>query len=79
VMAIGGFNGTDPAPTLAQFEGFIRSGTIHYFIASSGRTGSLSGGSTTTSAARITAWVQRHFVARAIGGVTVYDLTRASV
>ena len=36
VMAIGGFNGTDPAPTLAQFERYVAAGKIHYFIASGG-------------------------------------------
>ena len=36
VMAIGGFNGTDPAPTLAQFETYVAEGKIHYFIASGG-------------------------------------------
>ena len=36
VMAIGGFNGTDPAPTLAQFEKYVSEGKIHYFIASGG-------------------------------------------
>ena len=35
-MAIGGFNGTDPAPTLAQFEKYVSEGKIHYFIASGG-------------------------------------------
>jgi 4-amino-4-deoxy-L-arabinose transferase-like glycosyltransferase len=34
VMAIGGFNGTDPTPTLAQFEQYVKNGDIHYFIAS---------------------------------------------
>ena len=36
VMAIGGFNGTDPAPTLAQFEKLVAAGEIHYFIAGGG-------------------------------------------
>ena len=36
VMAIGGFNGTDPAPTLAQFEKYVAEGKIHYFIAVGG-------------------------------------------
>jgi hypothetical protein len=39
VMAIGGFNGTDPAPTLAQFEQDVREGKIHYFIAGGGSLG----------------------------------------
>ena len=33
-MAIGGFNGTDPAPTLAEFENYVKEKQIHYFIAS---------------------------------------------
>ena len=32
VMAIGGFNGTDPAPSLAQFEKYVTEGRIHYYI-----------------------------------------------
>ena len=36
VMAIGGFNGTDPSPTLAQFEKYVAEGKIHYFIAGGG-------------------------------------------
>ena len=36
VMAIGGFNGTDPSPTLAQFEAYVQAGKIHYFLASGG-------------------------------------------
>jgi hypothetical protein len=81
VMAIGGFNGTDPAPTLARFEALVRAGRIHYFIASggfgAGPGGSIGSGSSggTTTAARITAWVESHFTARSVGGVTVYDLT----
>ncbi len=33
VMAIGGFRGTDPAPTLAEFERLVSEHKIHYFIA----------------------------------------------
>jgi 4-amino-4-deoxy-L-arabinose transferase-like glycosyltransferase len=29
VMAIGGFNGTDPTPTLSQFEKYVAAGEIH--------------------------------------------------
>ncbi|PWI41259.1 glycosyl transferase [Streptomyces sp. ICBB 8177] len=34
VMAIGGFNGSDPAPTLAEFEKLVSERAIHYFIGS---------------------------------------------
>ena len=32
VMAIGGFNGTDPSPTLAEFQRYVADRQIHYFI-----------------------------------------------
>jgi 4-amino-4-deoxy-L-arabinose transferase-like glycosyltransferase len=75
VMAIGGFNGTDPAPTLAQFERYVADHEIHYFIGANGD--SFGGGS--GDAGQITAWVRAHFSARTVGGETVYNLAaRAS-
>ncbi|MCU1494248.1 MAG: glycosyl transferase [Acidimicrobiaceae bacterium] len=73
VMAIGGFNGTDPAPSLASFEQDVRAGKIHYFIASGGR-GS-GGGATSSTASAITSWVESNFTSKTVGGTTVYDLT----
>ncbi|MGX9677793.1 mannosyltransferase YkcB-related protein [Heyndrickxia faecalis] len=32
VMDIGGFTGSDPAPTLSAFKKYVRQGKIHYFI-----------------------------------------------
>ena len=32
VMAIGGFNGSDPSPTLAQFQQYVADGQVHWFI-----------------------------------------------
>ena len=32
VMAVGGFNGTDPAPTLKEFKAYVSDRKIHYFI-----------------------------------------------
>ena len=76
VMAIGGFNGSDPSPTLAQFRQWVADGEIHYFIAQGsgfGGPGGVSvGGSTST---QITTWVEQTFTARTVDGVTVYDLT----
>jgi 4-amino-4-deoxy-L-arabinose transferase-like glycosyltransferase len=66
VMAVGGFNGTDPSPTLAQFQRYVADGRIHYFIA--GGTGGGTG--------EIARWVEQHFAATTIGGTTVYDLSR---
>jgi hypothetical protein len=36
VMSIGGFNGSDAAPTLSQFEAYVAAGEIHYFISGFG-------------------------------------------
>jgi hypothetical protein len=70
VMAVGGFNGTDPAPTLAQFQQYVAEGKIHYFIA--GRM--MQGESGSDDAARIAAWVQANFTAQTVGGTSVYLL-----
>jgi hypothetical protein len=74
IMAIGGFNGTDPAPTLAQFEQYVEAGQIHYFIASGGGPGGPGGAGSSTSSA-ITQWVAQNFTARTVGGTTIYDLS----
>jgi len=71
VMPIGGFNGSDPSPTLEQFRQYVESGQIHYFL---GGSGGGPGGRTGTGA-DITRWVQEHFTAQEVDGVTVYDLT----
>ncbi|MCZ4123501.1 ArnT family glycosyltransferase [Streptomyces sp. H39-S7] len=73
VMAIGGFNGSDPSPTLAQFQQYVAEGKIHYFISSSGGGGGGMGGQGTSSA--ITTWVTSAFTAKTVGTTTVYDLT----
>ncbi|WP_052441781.1 glycosyltransferase family 39 protein [Streptacidiphilus anmyonensis] len=81
VMAIGGFNGTDPAPTLAQFESLVRAGKIHYFLGGAltmgggGAGGSSTGGS--SDSAQIASWVAKTYGSRTVDGVTVYDLTKA--
>ncbi|MEW2614233.1 glycosyltransferase family 39 protein [Streptomyces sp. NPDC047880] len=75
VMAIGGFNGTDPSPTLAQFKQYVADGKIHYFIASSGMGGGMGGSSDGTSS-RITSWVEANFKKVTAGSSTFYDLTQ---
>ncbi len=73
VMAIGGFNGTDPTPTLAQFETDVNAGLIHWFVP--GSTGGGAGSSSTGTGSQITTWVESHFRSVTVGGQTVYDLT----
>jgi 4-amino-4-deoxy-L-arabinose transferase-like glycosyltransferase len=72
VMAIGGFNGSDPSPTLAQFQQYVSTGRIHYFVSGSG-VGGANGGS--SDAQEISAWVEQNFTAQTVDGVTVYDLS----
>jgi 4-amino-4-deoxy-L-arabinose transferase-like glycosyltransferase len=74
VMAIGGFNGTDPSPTLAQFKSYVAAGKIHYFIASGGGGGGPGAGGSASSSA-IASWVEQTFSSKTVGGATVYDLT----
>jgi hypothetical protein len=71
VMAIGGFTGSDPAPTLAQFKAYVAAGDITYYIAGGGMGGGPGGGG---SASQITSWVEAHFKSVKIGGQTVYVL-----
>ncbi|MEJ5945498.1 glycosyltransferase family 39 protein [Pseudokineococcus basanitobsidens] len=82
VMAVGGFNGSDPSPTLAQFQQDVADGQIHWFIAGGGMGGGGMGGGpggsadgTTSTSARITSWVEATFTAQTVGGTTVYDLS----
>ncbi len=76
VMAIGGFSGSDPAPTLAEFKKLVSEHKIHYFV--SGGFGGGGGGQAGPgggAASQITAWVEAHFTAKTVGGMTVHDLT----
>jgi 4-amino-4-deoxy-L-arabinose transferase-like glycosyltransferase len=77
VMAIGGFNGTDPAPSLAAFQATVQQHQVHYFIVG-GRGGGVgpagSQGQSSQSSA-IADWVRSHYTGTTVDGVTLYDLT----
>ncbi|MEV7312704.1 glycosyltransferase family 39 protein [Streptomyces microflavus] len=79
VMAIGGFNGSDPSPTLAQFKKYVAEGKVHYFV--SGGTGGgmggggMGGGGNGTSS-QIFSWVTENFTEVTVGSATFYDLTK---
>ncbi len=73
VMAIGGFNGSDPSPTLAQFQEYVSEGTIHYFVAGM-QAGRQNGGA--QSGTEISSWVQANFTEVTIGDTTMYDLSQ---
>jgi 4-amino-4-deoxy-L-arabinose transferase-like glycosyltransferase len=72
VMAIGGFGGSDPVPTLAQFQQYVADHRVTYYVAPSTekRPGGFGGNSHTD----ITDWVTAHFTPIKAGSATVYDL-----
>ncbi|MBE8517207.1 glycosyltransferase family 39 protein [Amycolatopsis sp. H6(2020)] len=72
VMAVGGFNGTDPYPTLEQFQQYVADGQIHYFL---GEGMTMQGSTGSDAAQEIAEWVAAHYEASTVDGVTVYDLT----
>lgn len=71
VMPIGGFNGSDPSPTLAQFQRYVADHKIHYFVGGGGFRAN--GGSSASQ--EISTWVEETFTAQTVDGVTVYDLS----
>ncbi|WP_328302614.1 ArnT family glycosyltransferase [Actinomycetospora sp. NBC_00405] len=75
VMAIGGFTGSDAAPSLAQFQAYVAAGDVHYVVASGGQGGGPGGGEDSVGT-RISEWVAAHYTATDVGGTTVYDLTQ---
>ena len=78
VMAIGGFNGTDPSPTLQEFQHMVAEKKIHYFIRARVMFGRWAGGSSGSRQAEdIGQWVQTHFAPMTMDRTVVYDLTQS--
>lgn len=77
VMPIGGFAGADPSPTLLQFQNYVGEGRIHYYLESShlGMPSFADAFGSTSESAQIRDWVQQHYTATTVDGVTLYDLT----
>jgi 4-amino-4-deoxy-L-arabinose transferase-like glycosyltransferase len=87
VMPIGGFGGSDPAPTLEQFKQLVADGEIHWFIGGgsgglaaggplSGGPGSPNGVAGGGSGPSISQWVGDNFTPTTIDDITFYDLTQ---
>ncbi|WP_439031592.1 ArnT family glycosyltransferase [Gordonia terrae] len=81
VMPIGGFNGSDPSPTLTEFQELVAARKIHYFIGGGGMGGGGMGGDgmggdSSDPSSQISSWVQENYTAVTVDGVTMYDLTR---
>ncbi|MEV7549562.1 glycosyltransferase family 39 protein [Amycolatopsis sp. NPDC089917] len=68
VIGIGGWSGSDPAPTLAEFQQYVADGEITYYV-EGGRGGGPGGGSN-----EIAEWVAENFTATTVGDQTVYHL-----
>jgi len=63
VMAMGGFSGTDPAPTLAQLQQYVAEGKLHYvLIGGAGGIGGFGGGAAGT-ASSVNSWVEQNCTA----------------
>lgn len=80
VMALGGFNGTDPSLTLAGFRTYVQEGKVHWFIGAGGSRRGFGGagggvGGQQSESAEIESWVSTHFTAKTIGSTSFYDLT----
>jgi 4-amino-4-deoxy-L-arabinose transferase-like glycosyltransferase len=68
VIAIGGWSGGDPAPTLAEFQEYVAEGRIAYYV-----TGGMGGGGMGGNS-DIAQWVADNYTSQTIGNSTVYDL-----
>jgi hypothetical protein len=73
ILAVGGFDGTDPFPTLEQFQTMVHQGSVGSFViqnlpplTSDGR----------GESARIVQWVESSFQPEIIDGTSFYRLTQ---
>ncbi|WP_308159550.1 glycosyltransferase family 39 protein [Arthrobacter sp. ISL-65] len=71
VIALGGWNGGDPYPTLAQFQEMVANGKIGYFISGGG----MGGGRGRGGNSEVATWVAANFEGQTVGNSTVYKLT----
>lgn len=86
VIDLGGWSGSDPFPTLAQFKEMVAKGEVTYYIAGGGMGGGMGGGtgagggatsgSGTSGSESIATWVAANFTATTVGNSTVYKLIK---
>jgi 4-amino-4-deoxy-L-arabinose transferase-like glycosyltransferase len=74
VMAIGGFGGSDPVPTLGEFQQEVANHRVTYYVTpkENRRPGGFGARSAHTD---ISTWVAANFRPTTVGSDTVYDLT----
>jgi hypothetical protein len=73
VMAIGGFSGSDPAPTLGQFQNDVAQHRVAYYIVVNNRGHGPGWGN--RGHADLAKWVAGTFPSTAVGDATVYNLS----
>ncbi|WP_418002138.1 ArnT family glycosyltransferase [Mycobacterium sp. PDNC021] len=69
VIAIGGFGGSDPAPTLQQFQSYVANHEVAYYIVSDSK-----GHWGADAHSDIADWVSANFAPMKVGSDTVYNL-----
>lgn len=74
VMAIGGFTGSDPVPTLDRFQTYVADRQITYYILPESKASDRGGFFGNNSHTDITDWVKANFTSTKVGTDTVYDL-----
>jgi hypothetical protein len=73
VMAIGGFSGSDPAPTLSEFQDDVTQHKVAYYITTNNRGRGPGWGN--RGHADIEKWVAATFPSTMVGDATVYNLS----
>ena len=69
VMSLGGFSGSDPILTTAQFASLVKAGEVRYFLINGGGPGGPGASS------GITSWIQAHSKLITVGGTQLYEYT----
>ncbi|HEY8684405.1 MAG TPA: glycosyltransferase family 39 protein [Chloroflexota bacterium] len=69
IMSLGGFSGSDPILTTAQFASLVKAGEVRYFLINGGGPGGPGAGS------GITSWIQAHSKLITVGGTQLYEYT----
>jgi 4-amino-4-deoxy-L-arabinose transferase-like glycosyltransferase len=76
VMAMGGFSGSDPAPTLEQLQGYVRSGQLRFVIGGGGGPGGA--GRLGSEVSKRATWLAQACSEVNVGGTTLYDCAGAA-
>lgn len=74
VMAIGGFTGRDPVPTLDQFKADVAGGQVRYYLVEKDWRGKAGGWPFGGNHSGITDWVTATYPMTQLGNTDVYDL-----